>query len=75
MSYLLARGAQASGDYPSTSSGQGSEQLTYLLFLKMAEERARGRRGFGQVVRWFSSEWEIKKSAEDLGSQRYEPTN
>jgi hypothetical protein len=32
-----------------------SEQLTYLLFLKMAEKRMRGRRGFGQVVRWFSS--------------------
>jgi type I restriction enzyme M protein len=33
MSYLLARYAQASGDY--------IEQLTYLLFLKMADERTR----------------------------------
>jgi type I restriction enzyme M protein len=50
MSYLLARGAQASGDYPSASLRIGSEQLTYLLFLftcalfagrKMADERTR----------------------------------
>src|SRR5512140_396716 len=33
MSYLLARRAQASGDYV--------EQLTYLLFLKMADERTK----------------------------------
>jgi hypothetical protein len=33
MSYLLARCAQASGDYV--------EQLTYLLFLEMADERTR----------------------------------
>jgi len=47
MSYLLARGAQASGDYPSARSilsaaeglGTGSEQLMFLLFLKMADER------------------------------------
>ena len=32
ISYLLARGAQASGDYV--------EQLAYLLFLKMADERS-----------------------------------
>jgi type I restriction enzyme M protein len=31
MSYLLARSAQASGDYV--------EQLPYLLFLKMTDER------------------------------------
>lgn len=28
-------------DYPSTSLRAGSEQLTYLLFLKMADERTR----------------------------------
>jgi type I restriction enzyme M protein len=47
MSCLLARGAQASGDYPSVESilsaaeglRTGSEQLTYLLFLKTADER------------------------------------
>jgi type I restriction enzyme M protein len=47
MSNLLARNAQASGDYPSAESilsaaeglRPGSEQLTYLLFLKMAQER------------------------------------
>lgn len=33
MSYLLARSAQASGDYVA--------QVTYLLFLKMADERAK----------------------------------
>jgi hypothetical protein len=33
MSYLLARCTQASGDYV--------EQLTYLLFLKMADERTK----------------------------------
>jgi type I restriction enzyme M protein len=27
------------GDYPSASLRAGSEQLTYLLFLKMADER------------------------------------
>jgi type I restriction enzyme M protein len=27
------------GDYPSTSLRAGSKQLTYLLFLKMADER------------------------------------
>jgi type I restriction enzyme M protein len=27
------------GDYPSASLRTGSEQLTYLLFLKMADER------------------------------------
>jgi hypothetical protein len=41
MSYLLARGAQASGDYPSTSLRAGSEQLTYLLFLKPVDERTK----------------------------------
>jgi type I restriction-modification system DNA methylase subunit len=35
MSYLLARCTQASGDYV--------EQLTYLLFLKMADERTNRR--------------------------------
>jgi len=55
LSYLLARGAQASGDYPSAwsilsssatlriDSAQGlrtgSEQLTFLLFLKMANRQ------------------------------------
>ena len=29
------------GDYPSTSLRAGSEQLTYLLFLKMADERTK----------------------------------
>jgi type I restriction enzyme M protein len=29
------------GDYPSASLRAGSEQLTYLLFLKMADERSR----------------------------------
>jgi len=29
------------GDYPSASLRAGSEQLTYLLFLKMADERGR----------------------------------
>ena len=29
------------GDYPSTSLRAGSEQLTYLLYLKMADERSR----------------------------------
>jgi type I restriction enzyme M protein len=29
------------GDYPSTSLRAGSEQLTYLLFLKMADERSK----------------------------------
>jgi len=29
------------GDYPSTSLRTGSEQLTYLLFLKMADERTK----------------------------------
>ena len=49
LSYLLARGAQASGDYPSAESilsaaeelRTGSEQLTLLLFLKMADEQSR----------------------------------
>jgi hypothetical protein len=31
MSYLLARGAQASGDYPSTILMAGIEQVTYRL--------------------------------------------
>lgn len=35
---LLARRAQASGDYPSARLRTGVEQLTYLLFLKMADE-------------------------------------
>ena len=39
MSYLLARRAQASGDYPSARLRTGVEQLTYVLFLKMADER------------------------------------
>jgi hypothetical protein len=48
MSYLLARTAQASGDYPSVWLRTGSEQVTHLLFLftcawnagrKMAGER------------------------------------
>jgi hypothetical protein len=34
MSYLLARGVQASGDNPSMRLRAGVEQLTYLLFLK-----------------------------------------
>ena len=29
------------GDYPSASLRTGSEQLTYLLFFKMADERTR----------------------------------
>src|SRR3989338_1778190 len=29
------------GDYPSASLRAGSEQLTYLLFLKMADERTK----------------------------------
>jgi type I restriction enzyme M protein len=41
MSYLLARCAQASGDYPSVRLRAGVEQLTYLLFLKMADERTK----------------------------------
>ncbi len=41
LSYLLARHAQASGDYPSTLLRTGSEQLTFLLFLKMADEQSR----------------------------------
>lgn len=36
---LLARRAQASGDYPSARLRTGVEQLTYVLFLKMADER------------------------------------
>jgi len=40
-----ARHAQAGGmsygDYPSTSLRAGSKQLTYLLFLKMADERTK----------------------------------
>ena len=28
------------GNYPSAALGTGSEQLTYLLFLKMADERS-----------------------------------
>jgi hypothetical protein len=39
MRYLLARRAQASGDYPSARRRTGVEQLTYVLFLKMADER------------------------------------
>jgi hypothetical protein len=35
----LPADAQASGDYPSAQLGTSSEQLTYLLFLKMADER------------------------------------
>jgi type I restriction enzyme M protein len=38
LSYLLARRAQASGDYPPTWLRTGSEQLTFLLFLKMADD-------------------------------------
>jgi hypothetical protein len=41
MSYLLARCAQASGDYPSARLRAGVEQLTYLLFIKMADERTK----------------------------------
>jgi type I restriction enzyme M protein len=49
MSYLLARGAQASSDYPSAPLRAGHsaelragvEQLAYLLFLKMADERTK----------------------------------
>jgi type I restriction enzyme M protein len=50
LSYLLARGlsalaaqagAQASGDYASALLSTGSEQLTFLLFLKMADEQSR----------------------------------
>ncbi len=50
MSYLLARlperarsqsgRAQTSGDSPSAELRTGVEQLTYLLFLKMADEAA-----------------------------------
>jgi type I restriction enzyme M protein len=39
LSYLLARDAQASGDDPSAWLRTGCEQLTFLLFLKMADER------------------------------------
>ena len=35
---LSACDAQASGDYPSATLRTGVEQLTYLLFLKMADE-------------------------------------
>jgi len=38
---LSACNAQASGDYPSAWLRRGSEQLTYLLFLKMADERTK----------------------------------
>jgi type I restriction enzyme M protein len=41
LSYLLARRAQASGDYTSAWLSTGSEQLTFLLFLKMADEPSR----------------------------------
>jgi type I restriction enzyme M protein len=40
LSYLLARGTQASGDYASAGSGQ-APQLTFLLFLKMVDEQSR----------------------------------
>jgi type I restriction enzyme M protein len=41
LSYLLARRAQASGDYPPAWLTTGVEQLTFLLFLKMADEQSR----------------------------------
>jgi hypothetical protein len=39
MSYLLARWAQASSNYPWAWLRTGSEQLTYLLFVQMPDER------------------------------------
>ena len=41
MGYLLARCPQARGDYSSARLKAGVEQLTYLLFLKMADERTK----------------------------------
>jgi hypothetical protein len=41
MSYLLARCPKAGGVYPSARLRTGVEQLTYLLFLKMADERTK----------------------------------
>ena len=63
MSYLLARRAQASGDFPSTELGAGPsaelrtgvEQLTYWLFLKMTDERTKGRTKGSGVSRKFGS--------------------
>jgi type I restriction enzyme M protein len=41
LSYLLARSAQAGGNYPSALLRTGYQQLTFLLFLKMADEQSR----------------------------------
>jgi type I restriction enzyme M protein len=39
--HVLRDDGMSYGDYPSASLRAGSEQLTYLLFLKMADERSR----------------------------------
>jgi hypothetical protein len=41
LSYLLARGAQASGDYASAWLSTGSEQLTFLFFSRWRLSMAR----------------------------------
>jgi len=64
---VLRNDGMSYGDYPSTKLRTGVEQLTYLLFLKMADERTKAPYNQpSQIPDKYSWPSLLKKDGDDL---------